>query len=408
MSDCLTRLWNRKAVRYAILIILSAMAALSLVQGIRNAAAFSQDFQWDAARALVLGADPYEESMHPGTYPAVSAFKEYCLQMEANQFPSLLMLLIPYTFLPPLIARYAWIVSNLIFTVGIVILLRATFLKRADRDLFAAFMLLMIAGTPYRNQLGVGQHTLFSFFFFLLGVWFLEREDRKVSFAGAVLALFICYFKYTLTVPLAIYFIYKKRYPEIVISALMHVILTGVAAWWLNDSFINMIIKPLKVSGALAAEGGLDFGALLNGSPAAYVLALIVMAGLFAMAVLPVKGGGREEKDADGRFISVLILWSLILTYHRTYDFFVIVTVLAFFLDKDGTVTGSGGKDEDKKGRIKRYLWPGYLLVLIAVFFVLRVFSESVPSKIAVGTIYYLFTAAVTAAAIILRESKDG
>ncbi len=395
MDGVLKGLYEKKVIRYGVIALLAAMALISLIQGVRNAAVFSQDFQWDAAKALTLKMNPYDESMHPGTYPDASVFTEYYLQMEANQFPSLLMLLIPYTFLPPLAARYAWIVSNIIFTAGIVLLLRKTFLKDADRDLFIIFMLLMIAGTPYRNQLGVGQHTLFAFFFFLLAVWFegmypgtqisTDKEQAKGSvrspglFAAVTICLFVCYFKYTLTVPLALYFIYRKRYLEIAVSAFMHVVLTAVSAAWLGDSFINMILKPLKVSSALAAEGGLDFGALLKGSPFAYVLALAVLVGLFMVAL-------RLKEGVGGTLMSVLILWSMIITYHRTYDFFVIVAVLAFFLEKERPF----------------YQKAGYGAVLLAVFFVLRIFSESIPSKIGAGLLYYVFTLMLTA--VMIKE----
>lgn len=409
MDEFIEKLWGVKAVRYVCLALLAAMALVSLIQGVRNAAELSQDFQWDAAKAFSMRIDPYELSFDTSRakeYPDLAGFyrlfEENGLkqQMEANQFPSLLMLLIPYTFLPPLAARYAWIISNLIFTAGIIFLLRRTFLKEADRDLFAAFMLLMIAGTPYRNQLGVGQHTLFSFFFFLLAVWCESRydgrkengekgRDHKVSVA-LVICLFICYFKYTLTVPLCLYFVYKKRWPEIVISAGMHVVLTAFSAVWLRDSFINMIVKPLKVSSALAAEGGLDLGALLNGSSLAYVLALLIMAGLLIMAVrLSAEINGNTGERMDGIFISVLILWSLIITYHRTYDFFVMITVLAFFLARK------------RKGWFKA----GYAVTLVSVFFILRVFSESDASRIAIGAVYYLFTIAVTVSAV--RDMKD-
>ena len=402
MDGFVEKIWGRKAVRYCILAILAAMALISLIQGIRNAAEFSQDFQWDAAKAISMRLDPYELSLDPGKaleYPPLAEFyrlftdKGLKQKMEANQFPSLLMLLIPYTFLKPLTARYAWIISNLIFTAGIIFLLRRTFLKDADRDVFLAFMLLMIAGTPYRNHLGVGQHTLFAFFFFLLAVWFEGMYPSDRVSVKVVLCLFICYFKYTLTVPLCLYFVYKKRYPEIVISAGIHVILTAVSAWWLGDSFINMIVKPLKVSSALAAEGGLDLGALLGGSPAAYVIAFIVMAGLFVMAL-------RLKDGLSGGFFSVLILWSLILTYHRTYDFFVMVTVAVFFLEKrpEGEIPG---------GRIFfDILKAGYAVTLIGVFFVLWVFSESTASRIVVGAVYYMFTIAMTAVLIPEMRTK--
>lgn len=429
MDGFVKKIWDRKAVKYCVLAILAAMALVSLIQGIRNAAQAGQDFQWDAAKALSMRLDPYELSYDTEKaleYPPLAEFyrmftdKGLKQKMEANQFPSLLMLLIPYTFLPPLAARYAWIISNLIFTAGIIFLLRRTFLKDADRDVFILFMLLMIAGTPYRNQLGVGQHTLFSFFFFLLAVWCegmylspgkeADKKDRAIYkrkpglFIIVVFSLFICYFKYTLTVPLCLYFVYKKRYLEIALSAGMHVILTVVSAVWLNDSFINMLVKPLKVSSALAAEGGLDFGALLNGSPAAYVLAFIVMALLFVMAFYlsnteAKRNAGTEEAVSDsygsyGReFLSVLILWSLILTYHRTYDFFVIVTVLAYFAG-------------NRHGSSLSFLKILYAVVLIAVFFGLRVFSESTPSKIAAGIIYYLFTICVTIGTVLLATPR--
>ena len=408
MNEFIKGLWDRRAVRYAILALLAAMSLVSVIQGIRNAAQFSQDFQWDAVKTFTMRINPYDESLDPSGILDQYGFDDYYLQMEANQFPSLLMLLIPYTFLPPLTARYAWIISNMIFTAGIIFLLRKTFLKDADRDVFAAFMLLMIAGTPYRNQLGVGQHTLFAFFFFLLAVWFegmypgASIKDGNVSkrspglFAAVVICLFVCYFKYTLTVPLCLYFIYKRRYAEVAVSAFLHVALTGVSAWWLGDSFVNMLIKPLKVSSALAAEGGLDFGALLKGSPFAYVLAFIVMIGLFILTLksgsITDKGGtGADQKAAidGGSIISVLTLWSLIITYHRTYDFFVMVTVLAFFLAKERGIQ----------------LKAGYALTLVAVFFVLRVFSESAASKAAVGALYYIFTIAVTAA--VLRDLRS-
>ena len=148
MNDKLKRLWGNKGIRYAVIALLAAMALVSLIQGVRNAVGASQDFQWDAAKAFTMRINPYDESLHPSGILDAYGFEDVYLQMEANQFPSLLMLLIPYTFLAPLTARYAWIVSNLVFTAGIILLLRKTFLKTADRDVFVAFMLLMIAGRP--------------------------------------------------------------------------------------------------------------------------------------------------------------------------------------------------------------------------------------------------------------------
>jgi len=400
-------IYQNRIIKYAVNIILALLAIVSIVQGARNAAIFSQDFQYDAAKVLALRINPYLESLSPSGILDDLQLEEYYLQMEANQFPSLLMLLIPFTFLPPLTARFVWLGCNIIFTLLIVILLRKTFLKEVAMDIYIPLMLLMIAGTPYRNQLGVGQHTLFAFTFFLLAVYFSEtsicgkkhiagkQSETKLSKTkslgltkasiATIICLTICYFKYTLTVPLVLYFIYKKKYKEIGISVLIHVILTEVAALWLNESFINMIIQPLKVSSALAAEGGLDFGALLSGSKLSFVLAFLVMIFLFVLML-------KAPKNMEGEVISLLTLWSLIITYHRTYDFFVIVIVAAFFYCRESLFSGQN---------IAKYF---YIVVLVAVFFVLRIFSESIPSKIFVGSLYYIFTIYLTV--LFVRDTK--
>lgn len=386
----MNKLLDNKKIYIIVLVLLTAFALVSLVQGLRNACRDSQDFQWDAAKVLVQKINPYDESLIPSGILDKYGYDEYYLQMEANQFPSLLLILAPFTLLKPLTARYVWLILNLILTLLMIFLLKMTFLKEMETRNFILLMLFMLAGTPYRNQIGVGQHTIFSFCFFLLAVYISEycelfkrcsenQKYDKIRFWLIVVCLFICYFKYTLTVPLVLYFIYKKRYMEIAVSAMAHVLLTVFSAIWLNDSVLNMIIKPLKVSSALSAEGGLDFGVLLKGSFAANILMFAVMLLLLALAV----------KMPDGHseaLIAVLILWSLIVIYHRTYDFFVLSAVAGIFFDELFL--------ENKK--LYNIFLYAYYFMLISVFFILRVFSESVESKMFVGTVYYIFTIAVS------------
>lgn len=368
------KLLDDKRIWTAIYIVFGLMAIVSLLQGCRNAIGFSQDFQWDATKALVMRINPYLESLSPTKTEALLEFDAFFSQMEANQFPSLLALLIPYTFLSPLVARYTWLASNLLFTGGIIWLLRKTFMKKVDIKVFVLLALVMISGTPYRNQLGVGQHTLFSFMFFLLAVYLIERREvlgcnpKKIN-VPATLCLVICYFKYTLTVPLALYFVYKRKWKELSTSVAIHVVLTCAAAVWLRASVLDMIIQPLRVSSALVAEGGIDFGALLQGSSFAYVLAVLLMIALFVIAL-------RMPAGREVLMISLLLLCSLIITYHRTYDFFVLITVAALFY-------------EEKQNKLLLAL---YVAVLFTVFYVLRVFSEAAPALIFAGTLYYGFT----------------
>ena len=154
-----------------------------------------------------------------------------------------------------------------------------------------------------------------------------------------------------------------------VISVFIHIMLTIGASFWLGTSVVDMITQPLRVSSSLIAEGGIDFGALLQGSPIALILAGALMIILFIMVLCLPKGN-------DALVIGILTLCSLIITYHRTYDFFVLIIVAALFYENK---------------RPKKLLWM-YAIMLIGVFYILRVFSEAMPALLCVGTLYYVFT----------------
>ena len=396
------RLFEKNAVRAALMCLLGLLACLSLYAGIKNALVYSQDFQWDAAKALSMRLDPYElskDQKRAAEYPELEQFYRMFTDrglkqnMEANQFPSLLVLLWPMTLFSPQTAKVVWLALNLLFTGGIVWLLRKTFFEKAKMFDFAVLMLLMLAGTPYRNQLGVGQHTLFAFFFFMLAVYF-ERsrgiKNKAMQTAAVSLCLFVSYFKYTLTAPLALYFQYRKKYKEVVLSVLGHAALTGICALWLDRSFIYLIKAPLEVASRLTSEGGIDLGVLLGakaGMAAAAVIALLLV---FMTLKYP----------ADGEYIlfSVLILWSLILTYHRTYDFFVFSVAALLFCGRLSEETGE---------KIKNALVCWYAVLLVALYFVLRLFSENTASKIAVGILYYGFTIFVSILAVKMLRDKN-
>ncbi len=384
MVDRVRALYDNRIIRGVAVALLAILAAISVYQGICNALTFSQDFQWDASRALMLGIDPYRESLLPTGALQTGNLKDYYSyyesidapqKMEANQFPSLLMLLYPYALLAPDTARTVWLITNLLWTAGILVLLRLTFLKDCDRFLFILLSLLMLAGTPYRNQLGVGQHTLFSLFFFLLALWFSEKKWGMIPSA---LSLTVGLFKYTLTAPLALYFVYKRKWGELTIAAAIHAALTVVASIRLKEPLIDMILMPVKVSGALASEGGLDFGALFGGSATAFVLAAIVFCGLFFLAL-------KTKAETEKELMSVLLLWSLIMLYHRTYDYFPLVMVAACFCTE--------GKNEERSETLMKIL---YIVVLCGVFFVLRLFHEALLSRICIGILYYAFTVLMT------------
>ena len=375
----------------ALYVLMALLAVVSVYEGICNALEMSQDFQYDAACALINGYDPYDLSLDfsKDRIPDIEGLKQFYgyfegmgtpQKMEANQFPSLLYILTPYALMPYIPARILWLITNLLCTGVIIGLLRNTFMSRVDERLYPVFMMLMLAGTPWRNQLGVGQHTLFAVACFILAVTVAENGREEKSAAGTVAAgllLSLSYLKYTVTAPLALYFIYRRRWKEFVISLVPHAVLTGVAAFILKEPYTDMLIKPLAVASALTGEGSIDVGVLTGGAAWSTGITAAVMLFILALALMMPEGN-------DELFISTAALLSLVMTYHRTYDYFIMIIVFGYFAT----------------GRM-RAAQTVYLITTFAIFFVLRIYNESVISLTVSGALYY---ACVIAFVVISAE----
>ena len=359
--------------------LMALLGVISVYEGIANGIVWSQDFQYDAASALINGYDPYDMSMDfdEESLPDIKNLKGFYAyydslgtpqRMEANQFPSLLYILAPYALLPYDISRILWVVTNLICTAVMIWLLKKTFMTKLDERLYPVFILLMLAGTPWRNQLGVGQHTLFAVAFFLLAVYVSDRGEGagtpfRIVASGLLLSL--CYLKYTVTAPMALYFIYRRKWKEFLISLAPHILLTGVAALVLKEPYLAMIIKPLHVASALAAEGSIDIGAITGGAPAGLMITAAAMLFILAAALMLPEGD-------DELFISLAVLLSLVMTYHRIYDFFIMIIVFGYFAT----------------GRMKTAEMI-YFITMLAFFFVTRIFHENAISLTVSGALYY-------------------
>ena len=79
------------------------MAVISVAQGVHNAVGIlhgSYDFQYDSALLLRLRLNPYDESLNPQGISEQLGLFDFYDKVEANQFPSMLAILIPLTSIP--------------------------------------------------------------------------------------------------------------------------------------------------------------------------------------------------------------------------------------------------------------------------------------------------------------------
>ena len=334
---------NKRKLLWMIAIILYLAALVSFVAGCRNAVAYPQgsfDFQYDSAKVFSLRVDPYKETMNSTGLSQKLGLEKFYNGLEANQFPSMLMLLLPYTLLSPMAANWAWMISNVLFSIGIVFLIKKLFFDKCFNELcervpdftpkdnifvYSLFVAVFFMGLPWRCNIGNGQHTIMAFFFFLLSVWLFEEEHDILS----GIALAISFFKYTLTVPLALYFFYKKKYKSFILAVGIHSVLTIVAALWLNTSVIDMIIEPLQIASHFTANGSYDIGAILGIGRVGMVITILSMV---VMGIFLISG---KYKGSDEELLSLLVVFSLVIVYHMLYDYFVlIVPTIVFTLKK--------------------------------------------------------------------------
>lgn len=333
----------KRRILFLFAVILCLAAAVSIVIGCKNAVKYpagSFDFQYDSAKVFSLGIDPYEETLNPSGLQESLGLKKYYSSLQANQFPSMIMMLLPFSLMSPMVANWVWMICNLLFSAGVVWLIKKLFFDDSYSMLcqesiffdskdallwYSIFVSLLFIGLPWRNNIGNGQHTIMAFFFFLLSVY-LSNKQKDIS-SGTALA--ISFFKYTLTFPLAIYFLYKKKFKTLLVSIGIHILLTIVAAIWLETSVIDMIIKPLKISSRFTSEGFLDIGAIFGFGKVGMI---IILAVILVMIVYVMSG---MYKGTDNELLSLLVLVSLVATYHRPYDYFVlIIPVIVFSFKK--------------------------------------------------------------------------
>lgn len=302
---------------------LALMALVSLVAGLRNGIVNHIDFQWMPAKIMASGENPYLYSLDHLPWRTWT-------QIDANQIPSCLLLLLPWTFLDYPLANTAWAFCNLFFTGIFLLYLHKTFFARqaplkVNVD-FTLVALLFLSGMPLRVLIGNGQHLMFSFAFFMPSLYYSLKGRHVLS--GVLMSL--CFFKYTTLAPMLLIFLTLRAWKEIAIGAGLHVLATLGVALYLHESPVTLIVQSLQVGSMLTGQGLSDVASLFKtlGCPLG---ANTVMASyaVFLCAALVIATIGNATPLY--RLASLAIL-SNVMFYHREYDYVSIVFVLVLML----------------------------------------------------------------------------
>lgn len=170
-----------RILKYVIVISLIWRCIYILNMAITSALSFphgSFDFQWDAAKLLADRINPYYETLFHNTgYDG--RYEMFYDKVEANQFPSLLWILFPFTVFKPYTANILWLLLNLLNIGVIFIIVRKLFLKEISFFVWWFILLVTLCSSPLQHLIGGGQHTLFAVSNFLIAVIIMEEYDKK-------------------------------------------------------------------------------------------------------------------------------------------------------------------------------------------------------------------------------------
>lgn len=315
---------SSKLLRVFILAVFAAMAAVSTYIGVKEAA-FSDpategiDFQWSGANLLSQHQDPWKLFINHKDQGKI------ILGQQPNYLAELFLLLQPLGRMPFQQAVRWWCGVNLVFTGGILYILRKMFLL--DRDHALLLTLVLMASMPFRVTLHIGQHCLF-----VLLMLCLTFYPRNLIARGV--ALGVSYSKYSFA-PLIVMMLLVRRRIGVVLISIIPPLLGLLVAWqMLGGDLRTLIVEPFEVAKLAMGPGAADImtplEALLRASGIAPGLRFSIPAalGLFASVIAAIWIGRNNRMDDRLQFAVALVL-TLICLKHVIYDFVVLVVPVA-------------------------------------------------------------------------------
>jgi hypothetical protein len=314
--------------------LLAVLAAANMTRlGIQIAAEqWGIDFLWRSVHLLAGRTDPYAAFVkESGSAAIVHGAPNYPVAGLASMLP--LALVSEET------ARWIWLFVNIGCSIGIFILLQKRFPLR-DWVLVCA-VLAFAASAPLRIALLNSQTPLYVLFLYLLSLHF---SPGKPWLSGLLLAVSLT--KYSLTLPLAIWFgLRRERVTSLVWSAVWQFLFISLAAVWTRTGFADMLLGPVR----LTAAGGVTMkraaADLFSISHHAGVTSLVIPA-IIAMVCLTVSYVAMLARSAavndthclvkkqnnECLQLAFLVVLSCLVFFHLPYDHVVLLIPLWYGL----------------------------------------------------------------------------
>jgi hypothetical protein len=275
------------------------------------------DFVWKSLHLLLERRNPYEVYLH----------EIQCgLSVEGppNYLIGGLLPMMPLGAFPEPVARWIWLALNVGFGSGMVWLLQKRYPLSAPTFCFAAMAFL--AATPLRIVLLNCQTSLYVIFLMLFAQRF---ASTRPWLAGMFLAISLM--KYSLTLPLAMWFgLKRERLPAAVWGIGWMFAFITIGAWWMKCGILDALLGPLRLTaaGAVAIHyGAADLFSICH-QAGIRSLAIPGITALVLLAIFQFLLMARRENVVDGEILAFLAALSCSIFFHLPYDYVILVIPL--------------------------------------------------------------------------------
>jgi hypothetical protein len=231
--------------------------------------------------------------------------------------------------------RAVFVLVNLLATCLILLFVRQLWGTNWSARAHWLFAALLLSWAPFRVTLRYGQISLI-LTALVLGA-LLAWKRKKSGLAGLLIGLSLA--KYSLALPFALYFAWRREWKIVAVALLTVGVLTEVAALRLGLSPFVLIsdyyrmMQRISISNDASFSGATEIGralfALTGSEPIANQLNI-------ALAVIALASMGLvfwHNPQCEGLHLAALTFFSLWFVYHRIYDAVICILPAAVFVD---------------------------------------------------------------------------
>jgi len=312
------KLFFNKKKKLFIFLILFSLALISIVHSFKQAQLYSFDFTISTAKLTSEGVNHYQYVLD-GKHDR-SPNDRILHSQDGHYAHGIHILLIPFTWLSWDMAKFTWALVNIIFSFAIIYLLYWRF--NLSKELIFVCACIFLMSTPYRINISYGQHTLFTFLFFIFP--FVFKNKLSIFFSG------LSYFKYNIGYVIFIYFVSLLNIKKILISLIACFLGWLFHSYLTNSNIFENLFAPIRaLFYFLPIENYLPvtiFSLLKTiGLPVFLTIAIPLTLSFFVIYRL------RAVKDELLK-LSIVSLTCLSFAAHQLHDYILLLPLLVFSL----------------------------------------------------------------------------